>query len=96
VRRSAASPAALAAASPASSTCTWPKHPSLLANLYESNGNTLLLTAHAHASAPGALPTRRPRCPTRVRYRAVGRGGRWAAGVALLLVTRRQSGRAAA
>jgi hypothetical protein len=34
----------------------WPKHPSL-ANLYESNGNTLLLTAHA--SAPGALPTRR-------------------------------------
>ena len=53
------SPPTPRAASPASSTCTWPKHPSLLANLDESNGNTLLLTAHAHASAPGALPTRR-------------------------------------
>jgi LPXTG-motif cell wall-anchored protein len=70
------------------------KHPALLGNLYEQNGNTLVLAAHANASAPAhcrrdaSLPYTGPQ---------TGRSAGTAAalltvGGALLLVTRRRSG----
>ena len=70
------------------------KHPALLGNLYEQNGNTLVLAAHANASAPAhcrrdaSLPYTGPQA---------GRSAGTAAallsvGGVLLLVTRRRSG----
>jgi len=74
------------------------KHPSLLANLYESNGNTLVLAAHANASAPAHC-----RRDAGLPYTGSGAGrsagvagGLLAVGGLLLLVTRRRSGPAAA
>jgi LPXTG-motif cell wall-anchored protein len=70
------------------------KHPSLLANLYESNGNTLVLAAHANASAPAhcrrdaSLPYTGPH----TGLSAGAAAGLLAAGTVLLLVTRRRSG----
>jgi LPXTG-motif cell wall-anchored protein len=73
------------------------KHPSLLANLYESNGDTLVLAAHANASAPA-------HCRRDASLPYTGSGAGWSAGVAggllavgvvLLLATRRRSGSAA-
>ena len=73
------------------------KHPSLVANLYESNGNTLVLAAHANASAPAHC-----RRDASLPYTGSGAGlsagvacGLLAVGVALL-VTRRRSGSTAA
>jgi LPXTG-motif cell wall-anchored protein len=70
------------------------KHPTLLANLYESNGNTLVLAAHANASAPAHC-----RRDASLPYTGSGSGlsagvagGLLAVGVALLVVTRRRSG----
>jgi LPXTG-motif cell wall-anchored protein len=70
------------------------KHPMLLANLYESNGNTLVLAAHANASAPAHC-----RRDASLPYTGPGSGlsagvagGLLAVGVALLVVTRRRSG----
>jgi hypothetical protein len=74
------------------------KHPSLLANLYESNGDTLVLAAHANASAPAhcrrdaSLPYTGPRAG----LSAAAAVGLLAVGVALLLATGRRSGRSAA
>jgi LPXTG-motif cell wall-anchored protein len=74
------------------------KHPTLLANLYESSGSTLVLAAHANAEAPAhcrrdrSLPyTGSPTGPT-----AWTAGGLLALGGALLLATRRRSGSTAA
>jgi LPXTG-motif cell wall-anchored protein len=74
------------------------KHPSLLANLYESNGNTLVLAAHANASAPAHC-----RHDAALPYTGSGAGpsagvagGLLAVGGLLLVVTRRRSGPAAA
>ena len=74
------------------------KHPSLLANLYELNGNTLVLAAHANASAPAHC-----RRDAALPYTGSGAGpsagvagGLLAVGGLLLVVTRRRSGPAAA
>jgi LPXTG-motif cell wall-anchored protein len=74
------------------------KHPSLLANLYESNGNTLVLAAHANASAPAHC-----RRDASLPYTGSGAGlsagaaaGLLAVGAVLLLATRRRSGSPAA
>lgn len=74
------------------------KHPSLLANLYESNGDVLVLAAHANASAPAHC-----RRAASLPYTGSGAGlsagaaaGLLAVGVALVLGTRRRSGSAAA
>jgi LPXTG-motif cell wall-anchored protein len=74
------------------------KHPSLLANLYESNGDVLVLAAHANASAPAHC-----RRDASLPYTGSGAGlsagaaaGLLAVGVALVLGTRRRSGSAAA
>jgi LPXTG-motif cell wall-anchored protein len=74
------------------------EHPSLLANLYESNGNTLVLAAHANASAPAHCrrDASLPYTGSRAGWLAGAAGGLLALGVALLLVTRRRSGTAAA
>ena len=68
------------------------RHPSLLANLYESNGSTLVLAAHASASAPAhcrrdaSLPYTGPRAG----LSAGAAGGLLAVGAALLLATGRR------
>jgi LPXTG-motif cell wall-anchored protein len=73
------------------------KYPSLLANLYESNGNTLVLAAHANASAPAHCrrDASLPYTGSRAGLSAGVAGGLVAVGVGLLLVTRRRSGPAA-
>jgi hypothetical protein len=73
------------------------KHPSLLANLYESNGNTLVLAAHANASAPAHCrrDASLPYTGSRAGLSTGVAGGLVAVGVELLLVTRRRSGPAA-
>jgi LPXTG-motif cell wall-anchored protein len=80
-----------------SSTWIWPSIHSLLANLYESNGNTLVLAAHANAFAPAHC-----RRDASLPYTGSGAGlsagaaaGLLAVGVALVLGTRRRSGSAA-
>ena len=74
------------------------KHPSLLANLYESNGNTLVLAAHANASAPAHCrrDASLPYTGSGAALSAGAAGGLLAVGGLLLLVTRRRSGPAAA
>jgi LPXTG-motif cell wall-anchored protein len=74
------------------------KHPSLLANLYESNGNTLVLAAHANASAPAHCrrDASLPYTGSRGGLSAGAAGGLLVVGGLLLLVTRRRSGPAAA
>ncbi len=74
------------------------KHPSLLGNLYEQNGSTLVLAAHANASAPAhcrrdaSLPYTGPQAgrSTGIAAALLTVGG------LLLLVTRRRSGPTAA
>jgi LPXTG-motif cell wall-anchored protein len=74
------------------------KHPSLLANLYETNGNTLVLAAHVNASAPAHC-----RRDASLPYTGSGAGpsagaaaGLLAVGAVLLLASRRRSGSPAA
>ena len=69
------------------------KHPGLLGNLYEQNGNTLVLAAHANASAPAhcrrdaSLPYTGPQAA-----RLAGTAATLlAVGGLLLLATRRRS-----
>ena len=70
------------------------KHPGLVGNLYESNGNTLVLAAHANASAPAhcrrdaSLPYTGPQAG---RSAGIGTTLLTVGGV-LLLVSRRRSG----
>jgi LPXTG-motif cell wall-anchored protein len=73
------------------------KHPSLLANLYESNGDTLVLAAHANASAPAHCrrDASLPYTGSGAGWSAGAAGGLLAVGVVLLLATRRRSGSAA-
>jgi LPXTG-motif cell wall-anchored protein len=73
------------------------RHPTLLANLYESNGNTLVLAAHANASAPAHCrrDASLPYTGTHAGLSAGVAGGLLAVGVGLLLVTRRRAGSAA-
>ena len=69
------------------------KHPTLLANLYEQNGDTLDLAAHANASAPAhcrrdaSLPYTGPH----TWLSGGAAAGLLALGAVLLLVTRRRS-----
>ena len=70
------------------------KHPALLGNLYELNGNTLVLAAHVRADAPAHC-----RRDASLPYTGSGAGASAAAAAALLavgglllLVTRRRSG----
>jgi LPXTG-motif cell wall-anchored protein len=73
------------------------RHPTLLANLYESNGATLVLAAHANASAPAHCrrDASLPYTGTHAGLSAGVAGGLLAVGVGLLLVTRRRAGSAA-
>ena len=74
------------------------KHPTLLANLYESSGSTLVLAAHANAQAPAHCRRDRP-LPypgSHTGLSAWAAAGLLAAGGALLLATRRRSGSTAA
>ena len=70
------------------------KHPALLANLYESNGNTLVLAAHANASAPAHCRRNAslPYTGSHTGLTAGAAGGLLAVGGVLLLVARRRSG----
>ena len=74
------------------------KHPSLLGNLYEQNGNTLVLAAHANASAPAHCrrDASLPYTGSHTGLSAGASAGLLAVGVVLLLVTRRRSGSATA
>jgi LPXTG-motif cell wall-anchored protein len=74
------------------------KHPSLLANLYELNGNTLVLAAHANASAPAHCrrDASLPYTGSHTGLSAGAAAGLLAAGAMLVLVTRRRSGSATA
>jgi LPXTG-motif cell wall-anchored protein len=74
------------------------RHPSLLADLYEQSGATLVLAAHTGAQAPAHC-----RPATSLPYTGAGgaptglvAGGLLAAGALLLLATRRRAGSAAA
>jgi LPXTG-motif cell wall-anchored protein len=73
------------------------KHPTLLANLYESNGATLVLAAHANASAPAHCrrDASLPYTGSHTGLSAGAAGGLLVLGVGLLLVTRRRVGAAA-
>ena len=74
------------------------KHPTLLANLYESNGSTLVLAAHANAEAPAHCRRDRslPYTGSHTGLSAWMAGGLLAVGGAMLVVTRRRSGSTAA
>ena len=74
------------------------KHPTLLANLYESSGSTLVLAAHANAEAPAHCrrDTGLPYTGSHTGLSAWVAAGLLAAGGALLLATRRRSGSPAA
>ena len=69
------------------------RHPTLLANLYESNGATLVLAAHANASAPAHCrrDASLPYTGSRAGLSAGAAGGLLAVGVGLLLTRRRSS-----
>jgi LPXTG-motif cell wall-anchored protein len=73
------------------------RHPTLLANLYESSGATLVLAAHANASAPAHCrrDASLPYTGTPAALSATAAGGLLAVGVGLLLLTRRRAGSAA-
>ena len=73
------------------------KHPALLGNLYEQNGSTLVLAAHANASAPAHCrrDASLPYTGSRAGLSAGAAGGLLVLGVGLLLVTRRRAGSAA-
>ena len=70
------------------------KHPTLLANLYEPSGSTLVLAAHANASAPAHCrrDASLPYTGSHAGLSAGAAGGLLAVGVGLLLITRRRSG----
>jgi LPXTG-motif cell wall-anchored protein len=70
------------------------KHPTLLANLYEPSGSTLVLAAHANASAPAHCrrDASLPYTGSHAGLSAGAAGGLLAIGVGLLLITRRRSG----
>ena len=70
------------------------KHPTLLANLYEPSGSTLVLAAHANAEAPAHCRRDRslPYTGSHTGLTAWAAAGLLAAGGVLLLVTRRRSG----
>ena len=74
------------------------RHPSLLGNLYERNGTTLVLAAHANASAPAHCrrDASLPYTGSHTGLTAGAAGGLLAVGAVLLLVTRRRSGSATA
>jgi LPXTG-motif cell wall-anchored protein len=74
------------------------KHPSLLGNLYERNGDTLVLAAHANASAPAHCrrDASLPYTGSHAGLSGGAAGGLLAVGAVLLLVTRRRSGSATA
>ena len=73
------------------------KHPTLLANLYEPSGATLVLAAHANASAPANCrrDASLPYTGSRAGLSAGAAGGLLAVGAGLLLVTRSRAGPAA-
>jgi LPXTG-motif cell wall-anchored protein len=69
------------------------KHPALLGNLFEQNGNTLVLAAHTRASAP-AHCRRNASLPYTGSHSGLAAGtaaGLLAVGWLLLLITRRRS-----
>jgi LPXTG-motif cell wall-anchored protein len=70
------------------------KHPTLLANLYEPSGSTLVLAAHANASAPAHCrrDASLPYTGSHAGLSAGAAGGLLAVGVGLVLITRRRSG----
>jgi LPXTG-motif cell wall-anchored protein len=70
------------------------KHPTLLANLYESSGSTLVLAAHANAEAPAHCRRDRslPYTGSHSGLTAWAAAGLLAAGGLLLLATRRLEG----
>jgi hypothetical protein len=74
------------------------KHPSLLANLYEPNGDSLVLAAHANASAPAHCrrDASLPYTGSHYGLSAGAAAGLVAVGAVLVLVTRRRSGSAPA
>jgi LPXTG-motif cell wall-anchored protein len=74
------------------------KHPTLLANLYESSGSTLVLAAHANAEAPAHCrrDSSLPYTGSHTGLSAWAAAALLAAGGALLLATRRRSGSTAA
>ena len=74
------------------------KHPSLLANLYELNGDTLVLAAHASASAPAHCrrDASLPYTGSHTGLSAGAAAGLLVVGAMLLLATRRRSGSATA
>ena len=74
------------------------EHPTLLANLYKSSGATLVLAAHANASAPAHCrrDASLPYTGSRAGLSAGAAGGLLAVGAMLLLVTRRRAGSAMA
>jgi LPXTG-motif cell wall-anchored protein len=70
------------------------KHPALLGNLYEKNGDTLVLAAHANASAPAHCrrDASLPYTGSSSGLSAAAAGTLLTLGGVLLLVTRRRSG----
>ena len=70
------------------------KHPALLGNLYEENGGTLVLAAHANASAPAHCrrDASLPYTGSATGLSAGAAGALLTLGGVLLLVTRRRSG----
>ena len=70
------------------------RHPALLGNLFEQNGNTLVLAAHTTASAPAHCrrDASLPYTGSHTGSAAVTGGGLLALGGLLLLVARRRPG----
>jgi hypothetical protein len=70
------------------------KHPALLGNLYEENGGTLVLAAHANTSAPAHCrrDTSLPYTGSHTRLSGGTAAALLTVGGVLLLVTRRRSG----
>jgi LPXTG-motif cell wall-anchored protein len=70
------------------------RHPSLLGNLYEQSGDTLVLAAHTNASAPAHCrrDASLPYTGSGAGLTARAAGGLLVVGGVLLLVTRRRSG----
>jgi LPXTG-motif cell wall-anchored protein len=73
------------------------KHPSLLGNLYESSGDTLVLAAHANASAPAHCrrDASLPYTGASTGPSAAAAAGLLAVGGLLLVLGRRRSGSSA-
>jgi hypothetical protein len=70
------------------------RHPSLLGNLYEQSGDTLVLAAHTNASAPAHCrrDASLPYTGSGAGLTARAAGGLLVVGGVLLLVTRRRTG----